>query len=943
MTAALIGVLMCFEIARGGHAAPLFVDGGDHSGVLRAVRSLQADVKRVSGVEPKINLAVPGNAGADVVVIGTLGKSALVDGLVKAGKLDGSKAIAGRWEAFLSEVVERPWPGVARALVIAGSDKRGTIYGVYQLSRDIGVSPWAWWADVPVRRRATVVAPDGRRVDPGPAVKYRGIFLNDEAPALAGWAKEKFGGLNHLFYERLFELMLRLRANYLWPAMWANAFNEDDPENPRLADDYGIVMGTSHHEPMLRAQQEWKRHGEGAWNYASNGAELRAFWTEGIRRNAKYESIVTLGMRGDGDLPMTTTTAKSDVPLLERIVADQRKILAENVRPDVEQIPQLWALYKEVQAYYDLGMKVPDDVTLLFSDDNWGDLRRLPTAAERARAGGAGIYYHLDYVGDPRSYKWVDTVPITKVWEQMHLAWSYGAHRVWIVNVGDLKPLELPTEFFLTYAWAPERWPYQKVGEFTHAWAAREFGSERAGEIAAIVDGYTKLNGRRKPELLAPDTFSLVDYHEAEGVVAEWQALVKRAEAVARALPRDARDAFFELVLYPVKACANLNQLYVAVGRNRLYALQGRASTNEMAEQARALFKTDADLAREYNQRLAGGKWHHMMDQTHIGYTYWQQPPANALPAVTELQVPQAAALAVSLEGRATAWPTDNVFEPPPALPAIDAYEQQTRTIEIFNRGREPGTFAAETSEPWLRVAPAGGKVAGAGEARLAVNVDWTRAPAGRHDASISIRGAGDRPVVVTVPVIKPAAPAPARDQVDGFVETGGGVVAIEAEHWSRKVDAGGVEWQVLPGFGRTLAGVTPFPVTAPSQRPSAGSPRLEYRVYLLSAGDVTVDLYVAPSLDFVPGRGLRCAVSFDDAPPVTLEVSTSQSKEEWSRAVADSVRKLTTRHRIGSAGPHVLKLWMVDPGVVLERLVVEAAPGAVHPSYLGPPETFHR
>jgi hypothetical protein len=932
-------------LARAGRAAPLLVDGADHPGVVRAVRSLQADVRRVSGAEPKISFAVPGNA-ADAVVIGTVGKSALVDGLVKAGKLD-VKAIAGRWEAFLSDVVEQPWPGVRRALVIAGSDKRGTIYGVYQLSRDIGVSPWYWWADVPVRRRATVLAPDGRRVDLGPAIKYRGIFLNDEAPALAGWAKEKFGGLNHLFYERLFELMLRLRANYLWPAMWANAFNEDDPENARLADEYGIVMGTSHHEPMLRAQQEWKRHGKGAWNYASNGAELRAFWTEGIRRNAKLESIVTLGMRGDGDMPMS---AKSDVPLLERIVTDQRKILAENVRPDVERIPQLWALYKEVQAYYDLGMKVPDDVTLLFSDDNWGNLRRLPTAAERARAGGAGIYYHLDYVGDPRSYKWVDTVPISKVWEQMHLAWSYGADRIWIVNVGDLKPLELPTEFFLTYAWAPERWPYQKLGEFTRAWAAREFGVEHAGEIAAIVDAYTKLNGRRKPELLAPDTFSLVDYHEAETVVGEWQALVGRAEAVARALPRDARDAFFELVLYPVKACANLNQLYVTVGRNRWYALQGRASTNAMAEQARALFKADADLAREYNQRLAGGKWRHMMDQTHIGYTYWQQPPANVLPAISEVQLQLPAQrgagrergpLAVSLEGRAAAWPTDNVFEPPPALPPIDAYEQQTRTIEVFTRGRQPGTFSTETSDPWLRVVPPAGTVPT--ETRLTVSADWAHAPTGRHDATVTIRGAGERPIVITVLVIKPPPPAPARDQVAGFVETGGGVVSIEAEHWSQKVDAAGVEWQVLPAFGRTLSGVTPFPVTAPSQTPSAGSPRLEYRVYLASAGDASVDLYLAPSLDFVPRRALRCAVSFDDAPPVTLEVSTSRSQEDWSRAVADSVRKLTTRQRIAAAGAHVLKFWMVDPGVVLERLVIETAPGAVHPSYLGPPETFHR
>ncbi len=269
-----------------------------------------------------------------------------------------------------------------------------------------------------------------------PAVKYRGIFLNDEAPALTGWVKEKYGSYNREFYMKVFELLLRLKGNYLWPAMWNSAFNEDDPLNPKLADEYGIVMGTTHHEPMLRAQQEWKRHGTGPWDYSRNAAELQEFWKAGIERNKRYESIITVGMRGDGDLPMTE---ESNVALLEKIVAEQRKILAAEMNPDLSQVPQLWALYKEVQEYYEKGMRVPDDVTLLWCDDNWGNIRRLPTEQERKRAGGAGIYYHFDYVGDPRSYKWINTNPIPKVWEQMHLAYEYGATRIWIVNVGDLK------------------------------------------------------------------------------------------------------------------------------------------------------------------------------------------------------------------------------------------------------------------------------------------------------------------------------------------------------------------------------------------------------------------------------------------------------------------------------------------------------------------------
>ena len=458
----------------------------------------------------------------------------------------------------------RPWPGVDQALIIAGSDKRGTIFGIYDLSEQIGVSPWYWWADVPVQHHDQLFIRPGRYVQDEPAVKYRGIFLNDEAPALTGWVREKFGDYNHQFYEKVFELLLRLKANYLWPAMWNSAFNEDDPLNPRVADEYGIVMGTSHHEPMLRAQQEWKRHGNGAWDYSTNGEALRAFWTEGVHRNRNFESITTLAMRGDGDLPMSRET---NTALLERIVTDQRKIIAENVNADLSQVPQVWALYKEVQDYYEKGMRVPDDVTLLWCDDNWGNIRRLPTAEERQRKGGAGVYYHFDYVGGPRSYKWLNTIPITKIQEQMNLAYHYGANRIWIVNVGDLKPMEFPIEFFLDFAWNPEKWPADSLGNFGRAWATREFGPEHASEIADIVETYTKFNGRRKPELLEPTTYSLIDYREAETVVADYQRLALRAEKLYEAMPEEKKDAFYQLVVYPVKASAVVNELLVTVGR----------------------------------------------------------------------------------------------------------------------------------------------------------------------------------------------------------------------------------------------------------------------------------------------------------------------------------------------------------------------------------------
>jgi peptidoglycan/xylan/chitin deacetylase (PgdA/CDA1 family) len=914
---------LTFPLVRPGAAAPVFAAPDEWPGVARAARDLQNDIGRVTGRAPEFSTAAP--AGALAVLVGTVGHSALIDGLVAKGKLDVG-GIRGRWEAFQVEVVERPLPGVERALVIAGSDKRGTIYGVYEISARIGVSPWYWWADVPVVHRDELTVAGARFVEPGPAVKYRGIFLNDERPALTGWAKEKFGGLNSRFYAHVFELMLRLRANYLWPAMWDNAFNEDDPENPRLADEFGIVMGTSHHEPMIRAQQEWKRHGSGAWNYAANGDVLRRFWADGTGRNRDFESIVTIGMRGDGDEAMSEET---NVALLEKIVADQREILRDTTGRAPEQVPQLWALYKEVQAYYERGMRVPDDVTLLWCDDNWGNIRRLPTAEERARPGGAGVYYHFDYVGDPRNYKWLNTVPLTKIWEQMHLAREYGADRIWIVNVGDLKPMEYLIEFFLRYAWRPEALPYGQLGEYSRAWAARQFGEAAAVEAAALIDGYTKLNSRRKPEMLAPETFSLVNYREAERVVAEWRDLGARAQKLDAALPAEARAAFFQLVLHPIEACRIVNELHVAAGLNRLYATQGRASTNAFAARTRELFSADAALTARWDA-LLDGKWRHMMDQTHLGYTTWQQPIRNAMPAVTELQVPVPGELAIAVEGDAAARPGDYPIPAVAKLPPLSSRGPATRWFEIFNRGREPARFTVESGEPWLKTSVTAGELGP--DVRVEVSVDWPSVAPGQREAIIAVRNpAGGAPLVIVAPIDNRAVSGA------GFVEADGHI-AIEAPHFSRAVPAGGVEWKTLADFGRTLGGVTGFPVTAPASVPDAAGARLEYNLCFYSTGEFPVELHCAPSWDFQPGQPLELAVSLDDQPPQRLKLGLAATDLVWARAVGDGVRRVTATVKVGRPGAHVLKLWRVTPGVVIERIVIDT--GGVRPSYLGPPES---
>ncbi|GAB3577551.1 hypothetical protein GCM10027345_15460 [Hymenobacter daeguensis] len=807
-----------FPLAANGRTAPIYASASDWPGVLRAAKDLQADVQRVTKVEPAFSTDRP--AGREVVLIGTLGKSPLIDALVQQQKLDAS-AVAGRWETFVRQVVENPLPGVARALVIAGSDKRGTIYGIYDLSQQIGVSPWYWWADVPVKPQTTLLIPATRHSLGEPKVKYRGIFINDEAPALSGWSREKFGGVNSKMYSHMFELILRLKGNYLWPAMWGNMFNVDDPLSPELADMYGIVMGTSHHEPLTRAHEEWKAFGAGkAWNYQTNDTTLRRFWRGGMRRMGTRENIVTVGMRGDGDEPMSR---ESNTALLERIVADQRKIIAEETHKPADQTPQLWALYKEVQEYYDKGMRVPDDVTLLLCDDNWGNLRKLPKPGDQPRRGGYGIYYHFDYVGGPRNYKWLNTNPLPRIWEQMHLAYTHGVDKIWIVNVGDLKPMEYPISFFLDYAWNPDAIPATGLTAYGQHWASQQFGPKHAAEIADILARYAKYNARRKPELLDANTYSLAT-GEWASVVADYHQLLTRAETISQQLPAADRDAFFELVLHPVLACANLNELYYTVALNREAAKTNQPNTNALAEKAKALFAKDAEISKRYNN-IAGGKWNHMMDQMHIGYTAWHDERADKMPEVV-------------------------------TLPA-DA-------------------------------------VAGA-------------APAARQPES-------------------------------------GSYVSIEAEHYTQAVSAGPVTWQRLPDLGRTLGAVTAFPTTAaPTAAPGGRSPHLEYRIMLPRPGPVTVQAYLAPTLDFTNTTGLRYAVSLDDEAPQLINLHTGLNPDNgnrpWEKAVAENIIIKTSQHQVAAAGAHTLRFWRVDPGVVLEKLVVSQ--GELPASYLGPPENM--
>jgi hypothetical protein len=819
-----------FAISSVTNKAVIYVDAADFILVQKAASFLQQDIKMVTGKKPEI-INNTSSSAKTIIIIGSVEKSALIQQLIQQKKINVDK-IKNKWEAYQVQTVSNPFKGVENALIITGSDRRGTAYGVFELSQQIGVSPWYWWADVPVKKKTALYVNKNINISDAPKVKYRGFFINDEAPAFSGWTKEKFGGVNHLVYEKIFELLLRLKANYLWPAMWGNAFNDDDTLNPKLADEYGIVMGTSHHEPMLRAQQEWKRYGKGKWDYDSNEVVLKEFWKKGIENMGTHESIVTIGMRGDGDMPMTQGTA---IALLERIVADQRKIIEDVTHKPASETPQLWALYKEVQDYYDKGMRVPDDVTLLLCDDNWGNIRKLPKLNEPKRKGGYGIYYHFDYVGGPRNYKWLNTNNISRVWEQMHLAYEYNVRNIWIVNVGDIKPMEFPISFFLDYAWNPDKWNEDNLRDYYTQWATKQFGLKYAKEIGEIICKYSQYNARRKPELLDQNTYSLENYNEAEMVVKDYKDLLAKAEKINGDLPSEYRDAYFELVLHPVKACSNLQELYTTVAENKKAYANKWTIANMYADEAKQLYINDSLISAEYNS-ISGGKWNHMMDQTHIGYTYWQQPPKQKMLEVK--YVPE------------------------------DSFNVLEITLPDITRAKLP--------------------------AGINGNVCY---------------------------------------EEEGYV-------SIEADHHTKAINANNIKWKTISDIGRDGDGITTFPVTANEQTINANSSHLEYTIYTYDSGNIKLNAYLSPTLNFhSDSAGLKYGISIDNETPQIISINKDDNNTRiWEQWVANNIIIKTTNHTITKPGKHIIKYWMVSPAVVLQKIVVDL--GGVKPNYLGPPET---
>ena len=597
----------------------IYMDANDCKGVSYAANALVKDIMKVSGSKAVLTsdagLKDKDAAGKPTILVGTIGHSAAIDQLIRQKRINGN-LLKGKREKFIINVVDGQ-------LVIAGSDRRGTIYGIYELSQQMGVSPWYDWADVPVVHHDSIFVNKGVYTDGEPAVRYRGIFLNDEAPCLTSWVKNTYGtGYgDHRFYQRVFELVLRLRGNMMWPAMWGWALYADDPENEKTADEMGVVMSTSHHEPMARNHQEYARNrkGWGPWNYQKNKENLQKFFREGIERMKGTEQIVTIGMRGDGDEAMSE---EADTRLMTNIINDQRKIIADVTGKKASETPQVWALYKEVLDYYDKGMKVPDDVTLLLCDDNWGNVRRVPNAQERKHKGGWGLYYHVDYVGAPRNSKMLNVTPVQNPWEQLTLAYENGIDRLWILNVGDLKPMEYPISQFMDMAWNPHKYSANNITRHTRDWCAQQFGESQADEAARLLNLICKYNGRCTPEMLNKNTYNLEN--------GEWQEVVNQylkieADALRQynSLPAAYHDAYRQIILFPIELMSNLHQMYFAQAQNHALYKQNNPKANIWADECERFFKRDSLICHNYNHKMSGGKWNGMMTQKHIGYKSW--------------------------------------------------------------------------------------------------------------------------------------------------------------------------------------------------------------------------------------------------------------------------------------------------------------------------------
>ena len=946
-----------FTLASPRQTAAILYDASDAAVVKRAAELFAADVEAVTGRRPQVTSAT-GETGP-AVIVGTVGGSALIRRLSEAGKID-TAPLEGAWERYLIQTVANPLPGIRKALVIAGSDRRGAAYGLFTLSELIGVSPWYWWADVPVKKHAALHVDAPPTYSQTPSVRYRGIFLNDEDWGLTPWASQTFeperGNIGPRTYAKVCELLLRLKANYLAPAMHpvSTSFNQI-PEKKLVADTFAIVMGSTHCEPLLlNTASEWDTQTMGPWNYDKNKEAINRVLTQRVRENSPYENVYTLALRGLHDGAMSTTLPMHEkVRMLQQALLDQRQILAENIDRPVETVPQAFTPYKEVLEIYSNGLELPDDVTIVWPDDNYGYMKRLSGVREQRRTGRSGVYYHVSYLGVPHSYLWFSTTPPSLMYEELRKAYDTTADRLWLLNCGDLKGSEMQVSLFLDMAWDIGRFTADNVVTYPARWLAGIFGEAYYDRLEAMTREHLRLAFPRKPEYMGwgyhwnrfdhnceqlTDTdFSFTNYDEAPRRLEAYRKLGARAEALLHEIGDEARPAFYQLVYYPLRGAELMNRMTLGGQRNRWYARQGRAATNAVRDEVQRCYDSLQVITRGYNS-LLGGKWNHMMSmrQNYDGVSAYFN-----LPHLATHDAAGAPRLALQVAGEDVTGA--RAFH---ALPAFDNYLRRTYPVEIYNRGGGTLAWTAHASEPWVVLSKSAGKTAD--EERITVGIDWEKAPSGNAVPAQIVFRAGEQSEKVLVSLFNPTAPS--RAELRGIYVENNGCVSIPAAGCHRVRENDRIKITAVEDLGIEGPALQLGDPTAPLQIfRSRDVPCAEYDFYAFDAGSVDVYTYVLPTFPLHADRDFRIgentntdtkySVQIDDGALATPSSSHVEYAQVWFESVLRNCAVNKSTLHIDKPGRHTLRIRVGDPGIVLQKIVLDF--GGMKRSYLGPQSTL--
>lgn len=948
-------------------------------GVIRVTEKVAHDVELVSGKKPQILVEkeIPEtleSSGEDwTIIAATKGKSSFLKKLEEAGSAE-LKELEQKRECYAWIFPEIKNRTKSNLLVIAGSDKRGTIYGLFHLSEMLGVSPFVDWCGLmPPKQEKIELREDMACISKEPSVRYRGFFINDEWPAFGNWCNHNFGGFNAKAYDHVFELLLRLKGNYLWPAMWSARFADDGPGllNAELADEYGIIMGMSHHEPCLRQGEEYKYlrgknsvYGD-AWNFRTNREGITKFWEDGLKRSGKFENVITVGMRGEADTAIMgkNATLEDNIQLLRDVLKTQKKLIQEHVNPDLTRVPRMIALYKEVEEFFYgdektkglMGAEELEDVILMLCDDNYGNLRTLPTEEMRKHAGGYGMYYHLDYHGWPLSYEWINSSYLPKIWEQMSMAYDFGVRELWMVNVGDIATQEFPLSFFLDMAYDFDRWGSRALNctqEYTRKWVRQQFGSveeETQDTIADILEQYTKIIHRRRPEALNPETYHPVQEKESSRIFEEAEQLLKKLqdvyETIEKTNPQNL-SAFIALVYYPAFGTMNLVKMQILAGWNHYYANLGAVCANDYVDEVERCMEQDRKAVEMYHQ-MDQGRWYGMGMSQHIGFTHWNEDECRN-PVVMRVIPLKKRSILVAADGTAqhaegSPW-LDNTMK----LKDFLNPDCTRASVTLYSRSDLKAEYKVLKKPGWLSVEPMEGWLDGVSQKKVRLNLTLIkqRLPETNQDTiqdSLEI-ATPEGKCEITVPVYT----GNLQDKKNVFVDTMG-YLSIEAAHYVNSVPGNYKDRQVkfenLQGYGKTNSAMKAFPSDACTV-PGQDAPYLEYQFVLEESGTYEAEFYMQPSNPVTRENQLLYAVRINEEMTETVnavekDYQVGDQAEKWAEGVLSQIRRQTVSIKC-RAGFNTLRVYHVTPGFVLEKIVIYPMGEKPEESYLGPAETYH-